>query len=823
MTASTQTWLVERERDLAALERAALSARDGAGVAVVVEGPPGIGKSSLLSAARAAASGSGLRVLSAVGGELEREFPFGIARQLLEPVLLSAEEEERAAWLSGSARLAERVILEPVGDEAAGSFSALHGLYWLVVNLASTQPTVLVVDDAHWADLPSLRWLVFVARRLDGVPLSLLVAARPRETEAVEEVLDEFVSLPRAQLLMPSELSVAAAGEVVAAVFSGTADEAFVSACHAATGGNPFLLRELLGELSGRGIAPTSVNAGVVGTLSTREVERAVRARLRRLGAECTALARAVALLGDRAEPELAARLAGLDDASGRAAADRLVENWILAPGRSLAFVHPLVRAAVETELPAGERAAGHERAAQVLAKAGAPADRIALHLMVAPSRGDPSSVQTLRRAGADAIARGAPDAALAFLRRALAEPPSAEDQAAVAHELGVAALRAAEVDTAIEHLGTAARTLADPAGRAEAAESLASALFLANRSDEAMAELTAAIDALPDSERERGLRLQATRWVAPRVSTEAWRRLLASGDRFSVTAATPATTGERLAFAVASLQAARGGTAAAARALAEGALANGMLLAEPGPESAGFWIAPLVLMWAGEFERTHQVAGEVIRWASEHGSLPAFSMGTQVRAWASWLCGALDDAEADAATAREEAAPGFSHYGLFALANVLLARGQLAAADEILSGPPFEPGSTSRPIFYYLQTRARLRTAQHRPEEALDDLYACAELERDWEISTPAVCNWRADAAPLLAALGRHDEARTLVGEELERCRAYGAPVPLSAALRASATLQSGSRAIETLEQAGEWCTQVVGYIAAGLAQAVH
>jgi DNA-binding CsgD family transcriptional regulator len=799
--------LFEREHELGVLGRLVESARSGAGGAIVVEGPPGIGKSSLLAAAREAASD--LQVLGARGGELEREFPFGVVRQLLEPVLVAADPHERAALLTGAAALAEPVLsYDDRGGNAEPGFSALHGLYWLTANLAARRPVLALVDDLQWGDLPSLRWLVFLARRLEGVPVALLVGTRSPEAAPVADLIDELLAIPSVDPLHPAELSERATTRLAADVLAADPDVEFVSACHRATGGNPFLLRELLGELDRREIAPTRENAGVAGGLSSQGVGRAVRARLRRLGPECAALAQAVAVLGDPVELGLAARLAELDEDTASGAADRLAEAAVLDPGRQLQFVHALVRSSVEAELSGGERALEHERAARLLTEEGAGLDRIALHLLLAPPRRDRDVVETLRRAAAEARARGAPDGAVSYLRRALEEQPPSEVRAAVAHELGEAALRAGDIELAIERLRDATRGLADPRERAQAANSLASALFLGNRSDEAMAELTAVIDQLPESEREQGLRLQATRWVAPRTSTAAWRRLLATGDRFAATQGPARTTGERLALAVAGLHAVRGGTAAEARELAGRALAGGQLLDDPGPESAGFWSAPLVLLWAEALEDAARITDDAIDWARRHGSLPAFSMAAGVRAYLGWRRGALADAEADAASAIEHPAPGFAPWGHGALANILVERGMLAEADELLSQSPFEPGGRAREIFFYLQARARLRAAQQRPEEAVDDLLACSKFEQEWEIATSAVCNWRADAAPLLASLDRHQEAVALAREEVERCRAFGAAGLFGAALRALGALTPGDEGISLLREAVEALT---------------
>jgi DNA-binding CsgD family transcriptional regulator len=794
--------LVERELELQALEALLAGARAGSGGAVVFEGLAGIGKSSLLAAARTAAA-EDLRVLSARGGELERELPFGIVRQLLEPVVSPSDAEEREALLSGAAELARPVLLAP--DLEAGaepSFSALHGLYWLTVNLADAQPLLVAVDDAHWADVASLRWLIYLARRLAGVPLALLLATRPVEPGPVQELLDELLTTPEVAILQPGGLSEQAITTLAAQLLSVEPDPSFVTACRQATGGNPFLLLELLRELDRRGIAPSDENSGLAGQLSSQGVGRAVRARLRRLPEECTALARAVAVLGDATEPALAARLAGLDDDAASRAADALAEAVIFEPGRRLAFVHPLVRSSVYSELSSGERARSHKHAARLLRDAGEATDRIAVHLLASHPGRDGETVKTLRQAAKDASCRGAPDAAITYLQRALAEAASPEIEPELIYELGEAALSAGDLELAIEQLRRATRELADGRRRAEAANALGSALFLAHRPEEAMVDLTAVIDALPTSQREQGLRLQATRWAAVRGNVTVWRRLQETGERFVVTSRTPRTTGERLQVAMAAYDAARVGTARDARELALQAFADGQLLEDPGPESGGFWIVPTVLLLAYADEDGEQVATAVIEWAKQNGSLPAFSMAARLRAYIYLRRGLLAEAEADATSAHEHPGlpPGFPPYGSVALVNVLLSRGKLTEAAEVFARGVSEPVAAGH--IRYLQTRARLHTASQHPGQALEDLFACGRLEREWDMRTPAFSTWRADAAPLLAALGRGDEARALADEEFERCRAFGAPAPLGASLRTLGLIEQGDSGIELLEQ---------------------
>jgi predicted ATPase len=245
--------LVERELELEMLERLLAAARAGSGGAVVFEGPAGIGKSSLLAATRTAAAAE-LRVLSARGSELERELPFGIVRQLLEPAVVACDADEREALLAGAAALAKPVLF--VADPEASaepSFSALHGLYWLTINLADAQPLLVTVDDAHWADVASLRWLNYLASRLAGVPLALVLATRPAELGPAQELLDELLVIPGVAVLRPGGLSAQAITMLAVQLLSAEPDPIFVTACQRATGGNPFLLLELFGELDRRG------------------------------------------------------------------------------------------------------------------------------------------------------------------------------------------------------------------------------------------------------------------------------------------------------------------------------------------------------------------------------------------------------------------------------------------------------------------------------------------------------------------------------------------------------------------------------------------
>src|SRR6266487_3428727 len=138
--------LLEREGELAQLGALVGAAREGAGRLVLVEGGAGIGKTRLLAAARERGAEAGMEVLHARGGELEREFPFGIVRQLFEPALAGEGNAERDV-LSGAAGLASPLfsgdyLTDRTSMNADSAFATLHGLFWLTSNLAAQRPLV---------------------------------------------------------------------------------------------------------------------------------------------------------------------------------------------------------------------------------------------------------------------------------------------------------------------------------------------------------------------------------------------------------------------------------------------------------------------------------------------------------------------------------------------------------------------------------------------------------------------------------------------------------------------------------------------------------
>jgi hypothetical protein len=188
---------------------------------------------------------------------------------------------------------------------------------------------VLSVDDAQWGDESSLTALGFLARRLADLPVLLAVATRPR-APASSPALAELLADPEAVVLRPGAFSLQAVEALVSSAADRDADLTFAGACHAVTGGNPLLLKELLREVRAEGIAPTASEAPRVEQLGPRGVSMVVLLRLGRLSAGAVALARSVAVLGDHAEVADAAALAGMPEPDARAVAAALVDAEVL-------------------------------------------------------------------------------------------------------------------------------------------------------------------------------------------------------------------------------------------------------------------------------------------------------------------------------------------------------------------------------------------------------------------------------------------------------------------------------------------------------------
>ena len=259
--------LLERGAEIAGIDGLLAAACDGRGGVVVIEGPAGIGKSALLRACAQRAAARGMQSLQARGDDVSMESSFAATRELLAPVA-------DAGAFSGSAGLAAPVFTgeAEVTPEADRAIAVLHGLYWLIADHCDRGAVALLVDDAHWLDPASARFLLYLARRIESLAAVLVVAQRRGEVSGPLAALTEQASL----VLAPAPLSPDGSGELVRRELGPRADEDLCRSCHEATGGNPFYLRELVADLRSEGRRPSVDVARSVRSLGAGTVGRSV-------------------------------------------------------------------------------------------------------------------------------------------------------------------------------------------------------------------------------------------------------------------------------------------------------------------------------------------------------------------------------------------------------------------------------------------------------------------------------------------------------------------------------------------------------------------
>src|SRR5919204_4045774 len=641
--------LLQRDHEVARIRAGLDSACAGAGVAVVVEGEAGIGKTALLALASAMAQERGMRVLAARASELETDYPFGVVRQCLEPNLHAADAATREELLAGAAALAGPVVLDWRGDAGAESLGVLHGLYWLVANLAQRQPLLLAIDDLHWADEPSQRFVAYLLPRIDSLPVALALATRPAGASAhAEAVLAEVLAAGGPDALAPAPLDESAAAQLLRDVAGGPGYHRLPRPPRPASRGKPFLLSGLVRALRAEGVPFTARGAERGGEITPPQVARVARARLTRLDPRAQALAHAVVVLGDDAPLELASELANVDRAVAATAADELVAAGLIDSQRLLRFRHPLLRSAVAATLTLAERERSHRVAAELLRARGAPPERVAVHLLMTAPIGESSDKAALHEAAVLAVDRGAPAAAVPLYLRLLDEPLGARERADVLLELGRAEYIAGLFGEATGHLEEAYRIAHDPSVRGAALvlllqASLGSVEALATLAD----DVPRAVEALRDHDRELALRLQAYAMLMRRDGTDAEQlasfRALA-GD----------TPGEATVLAHLVLQRVRHGASAAEIAdLATRAARQVDALIEDGTSTTAFIAVTLGLRWADRLDDAERILERAIEVARQRGSTTDFANALGLRGEVYVRRGLLREAEADARTAQ--------------------------------------------------------------------------------------------------------------------------------------------------------------------------
>jgi DNA-binding CsgD family transcriptional regulator len=774
--------LLERESMLLDIAALGDAARAGSGGAVVVEGDPGIGKTALLEAVRSRAHAAGSMVLTAAGAERETELTYGVVRQLFARVL--ADGRGDASLWQGAAGVARSVIDPTVVPASPGQLdrhAVWHGLYWLSAWLAEREPLVVIVDDLQWADESSRGWLSYLARRVADLRVLLVVASRT-EAAATRSLLDVV-----ALRCVLAPLSERATAEVVRGSLGREVPDELCRSCHTATGGNPFYLRELL-TTGGDALA-----SGALQTMAPAGVTRSVLQRLTALGPDAVGLARAVAVLGARVALRHAAALAELDPRQADAIADRLAAASIAAPVRPLEFVHPIVRAAVYGSLGAGARSASHHRAARILAGDGADPPEVAVQLLAAEPYGDPWVVARLREAAAAARARGEPSSAVAYLARALDEPPEMSERGGVLFELGAAERELLSPEAEV-HLRAALELEARPRRRAQIAAELMPILIQPGRLPEAEAIFDEVLPQATEEAPDLAAVLAANRAGLPPLHLASTRTDTGPAHELL----------ERLDP--------RGLPARLLRcALAWEGTLRGRPLSEVGPlldtalADAGSWIARasdftivvsalITATLCERFALAEPVCTAALEESQRRGALFSSVSIWTCRSGMALRLGRVRSAEADARHAID-AMEGFQLIApISMLIDALVEQGETDEALATLARTNYD-GELPPTVFslMFLSRRIRLSIAAGRLDAALEDISRAERMATQGLMEHAAPLTWRADGAMACVAAGELERARSLADEHLQVARAFGAPGALGVALRTAGITHGG------------------------------
>jgi DNA-binding CsgD family transcriptional regulator len=789
--------LVERDTEVGVLAGALGEAAHGRGRAVVLDGPAGIGKTSLLTALSDQARDDGVPVLHARGSPLERDFPFGVVRQLFEAALV--DEARRAELLSGAAAEARSVLGAIAADSTASSgssYAALHGLFWLTLNLAGDGPLVVAIDDLHAADRASLRFAGYLARRLADVPVVMAATIRTGEPGTDAGLLAEIAVDPAALRVTPRALTAAGASELIQASLGATPEAAFRDACEDATGGNPLLLSQLLVALAAEEVEPLASSVDAVARIGPRAASQTVLARLAGLPDEAREVARTVAVLGPDAPPATIARIAGRDEADVQRAVRALAGAGIFAPDGRPEFAHAVLRDAVYLDLPADERERRHADAVAVLRELGAPSEQVAAQLVELPPGREPWVAELLRETGAAAAARGAPDSAVGPLRRALAEPLFAADRTAVLVELGRAEMLV-DVPAGIEHLEEAYAALDDPVARAQVGFGLAAARAFTGDADRSHETARRVFDETPAELGDLRDALEAIAafsvYVGGVGGPDALARIAAIARRGEFS---DGVGGDMLKLLTASYDMFCAAPAERCLELTRSGLTERVLAADDG----SITVVAVITLGVGDQEDALDVADRVRAAALRSGSVIG---DTAIQCWRGFAMlrrGELDEAE----TLVREALAGFPTWAPVSigpvfcagwLARVLLERGDVAGAARELAAHD-DLSVAAEAARRWRRAHADVLVAQGEFAQALEVTSESSELHAFAE--NPANDTWRQPMSFALTGLGRTAEAVEVAEKDVALARRWGTPAAMGRTLRVLGTVGGPAEALE-------------------------
>lgn len=780
--------LVGRSVELNGLIRHAARARAGAARAVLVRGPAGIGRTSLLAAVADRLRAAGITVRHHTG----RPDDAGTGR--------------RGAGALFGPELTRGTPPAPPARDAYAVHRLLHGH---AVGLMDKGPLALVLDDAQWCDETSLRGVDFILRRAATRPLFVLLSQRTDCHGPGTPVLAELLAQDRCALVELGPLGDGATSRIVGQALGAAPDERFVRRCAEISRGNPQLLHRLLAGLREAGVRPDAAGVHKLGALGDGVVASSVPDSLAGQPRHVRQVARALAVLG-RAETDLLAAVSGVTGKRMAAAMEALRRHEVITPGTP-DTMSEAVRTAVLADLPAPGLEELRARAARVLNDTGRPATEVADQLVLLAEVDEPWMLAVLRDAAAEAPGRATAKAAVRYLQRALTAALTETQRKDVRVELAKASAQVAPA-MALWHLRQALDAAVGPHDRAAIAVDYGMAAVGTPNAPEAVRVLGTVLDTLPDG--RAGVTL-AEREL--RTSVEAALLVTAVNEKAAMATvrerarAWPVPLGdspaERRLLSVASAYAAlEGRPAREAASLARRALR----VEEAAP--AGWWVlgSSLVLGLADEADEALtglERALATTRARSEprlhiaalaNRSLTLHGIGD--------VTAALDAARAAVEFAAQSERTAGTPMPHIALSTALLSQGRADEADAILDR--IGGRGTDRHIWewhHYLYAKGRARRELGDLEGALEVWRQCGRSLAEAGVTNPVLAPWWLPATTTLSRLGRGVEAAATIARAEESIRRWGTPRARGTGLLAAAMATGGRARLDLLSEALE------------------
>ena len=761
--------LRRRDGEVSTIDDALGEMRIGRPAIVIIEGSHGYGKSALMQAALERDHGDAM-TLRARCHPAERGFSLGVVGQLLDRL--------------------------PATDNPPGTErDLLHGHYRAVRELAAARPVIVAIDDIHDADPLSIQWCSYLSRRMDALPVALLLAVSP-DHGAASDLITELSALPYCRIIRIGPLPPDEIGELITGIAGLELAPAFAERCHELTGGNPRVITALARRLAA--IGPSAVadfdTALAAGAATVADV---VMEWLRRDDAAAADLVDQFAVC-PTGTLEGAALLTGRGGEAAAAARSSLRRYGLLAAGPPDRFAHPAIRQAILRRLPPSALTTLHVRAAAMLSRVGAPVAVAAEHLMLADAVGEPWSHSVLRQAAREAAATGAWQDASRYLRRVLLELSDPAQTFSVTTELGEVEYHH-DVASCVRQLSTAADLTGSEPGQLAAIATFAKPCLTLESGAAAgiMSKAARGLSAAPAEHRIALLSVAAQALLSGRPDgiRPAVRGLHAEGAE------------ARQMMSALALRAGGQGrhrkrcTALALRAV--GADRTGESARYPSSDAC----AALALVWAEELAVAADVCSSAIAAARGLRSATEEAFALIVRAELAYRRGRLTSSLAST----QQAVRMFETVGATSLRSaayasmmrVFLVRGE----KEKLSGLPASPEQPATAHMFIVgiehEARGMIAAAHSRHQVALRHYLECGRYMIAAGLENPACSAWRSRAVVTLALLGRTREAKILADTEVSMARGWGAPGTLSRALAAMSMAYGGQTSLRLLSEA--------------------